>query len=76
VSGTTPAPIPPPIDFTQAASLLRSLLGVKCQPMETVAGWRIGVVFTLEQAHMIAGLHDAVVKLPHMFVHIREAGNP
>lgn len=75
MSGTI-APVPPPIDFTQAASLLRSLLGVKCQPMETTSGWRIGAVFTLEQAHAIAVLHDAVVKLPHMFTHIREAANP
>lgn len=76
MSGATPPPVLPPIDFAQAAILLRNLLGVKCQPMETVSGWRLGVVFTLEQAHVIAGLHDAIVKLPHMFAHIREAANP
>ncbi len=76
MSGTTPAPVPPPIDFAQAANLLRHLLGVKCQPLETSSGWRIGAVFTLEQAHVIAGLHDTIVKLPHMFTHIREAANP
>ena len=76
MSGETPALVPPPIDFVQAASLLRSLLGVKCQPMETVSDWRISAVFTLEQAHVIAGLHDAIVKLPYIFTHIREAANP
>ena len=76
MSGTPPAPSPPPIEFTQAARLLGNLLGAPCQPLHTAKGWRLGVVFTLEQINMIAVFHDLCVKLPHSFQHIREAADP
>lgn len=67
--------VAPPLEVTQAASLLRALLGAPCRPVHSPRnGWHVAVVFTMEQCGAVVALHDAIVKLPHMLDSVRTAG--
>jgi hypothetical protein len=71
----TPAQVPP-LELTQTATMLGSMLGAPVRPVSTERGWRLAIVFTPEQASAMIDLHDSIVRLPNTLASVRRSGEP